>query len=127
VVQPPQGERAPDLSAWLVWTVGKQPQRKHSSIMRITIRQLRNLLKGLIIMATLEDQVIALTGAVATLQTNMSAIGTQVADIAAKVSALATPAPATVDLSPVLAAIADVKAQLEPTPAAPASPVGPNT
>ena len=52
----------------------------------------------------------------------MSAIGTQVTDIDAKVSALAAPAPATVDLTPVLAAIADVKAQLEPTPATASTP-----
>jgi hypothetical protein len=118
VVQPPQGERAPDLSAWLVWTVGKQPQREHFSIMRNLIR---NLVKGLKIMATLEDQVIALTSAVAALQTNMVAIGAQVTDIDAKVSALAAPAAPdlTAALAPVLAAIADVKAQLEPTPAAP--------
>jgi hypothetical protein len=81
--------------------------------MRIQIRQLRNLLKGLIIMADIYDLVVALKASVDALT--------------AKVDALAAPAPATVDLTPVLAAIADVKAQLEPTPATPASPVGPNT
>ena len=59
-------------------------------------------------MADIYDLVVALQASVDTLTT--------------KVEALAAPAPVTVDLSPVLAAIADVKAQLEPTPAAPTAP-----
>jgi len=65
-------------------------------------------------MSDIADNVIALQGAV-------NSLTTEIASLTAAVGALQAPAAPTVDLSPVLAAIADIKAQLVPTPA-PAAP-----
>lgn len=68
----------------------------HFAMLRQILKPLTNFIRKVIIMATLADNVIALTAAVAALD--------------AKVSALPTTESGTVDLSSVTTAIADVKA-----------------
>lgn len=70
-------------------------------------------------MSDIADQVAAATAAAQAATAAITSVSTKVDGLAAAMAALTAPAPATVDFTQVLAAIADVKSQLVPTPNAP--------